>query len=96
MESNDAVFKRWVMMDAPRIYIVTAILIGTFVSILFLGTTDLIAVADPNPVLFLFSSLIAGNLTLISIISCLGNSVVVRKPRRHLDVRSIIACLVPL
>ena len=67
-ESDDAVFKRWVLMDAPRIYIVTAILTSTFVSILFLGTTDLIAVADPNPVLFLFSSLIAGNLTLISII----------------------------
>ena len=59
---------RWLLMDAPRPLIAAIILLGVSVSIFLLGKADLIAVLDPNPVLFLFSSLIAGNLTLVSIV----------------------------
>ena len=59
---------RWLLMDAPRPLIAGIILLGVSISIFLLGKADLIAVLDPNPVLFLFSSLIAGNLTLVSIV----------------------------
>lgn len=70
---------RWLLLEGNRLTIVGALLLSIFAAAMLLSTVGILSPEPSSPMYFLFSSLIGGNLTLITVVISINQLVLSRE-----------------
>jgi hypothetical protein len=72
-------FFRWLLLEGNRLTIVGVLLLSIFSAVVFLSVIGVLSPQPSSPMYFLFSSLIGGNLTLITVVISINQLVLSRE-----------------